>query len=167
MTRGDMRGAGVLRSPHPPSPPNRPCPLFNSISHNAHRRHKETFASLSLLFHSLGSVGCAPPVFVSHFRAVGVRPKHRPRPAAPQEQGCGFTPGRGHPPVAPKELHLCSRPPLSPFPVFFSVRALQRSRTSRHCTASGLCYGHYVTCILHPTPVLPLCVEIALSLSVP
>lgn len=134
MTRGDMRGARALRSPHPTLPPNRPCPLFNSISHNAHRRHKETFASLSLLFHSLGSVGCAPPVFVSHFRAVGVRPKHRPRPDAPQEQGCGFTPGRGHPPVAPRSSIFAPGPPCLPFQCSFRACITTFSNQSTlHC----------------------------------
>lgn len=167
MTRGDMRGARALRSPHPTLPPNRPCPLFNSISHNAHRRHKETFASLSLLFHSLGSVGCAPPVFCLTLSRCGRAPQTPPAPRRSTRAGLRLHSWPGTPTRRTKELHLRSRPPLSPFPVFFSVRALQRSRTSRHCTASGLCYGHYVTWISHPTPVSPLCVEIALSLSVP
>lgn len=135
MTRGDMRGARALRSPHPTLPPNRPCPLFNSISHNAHRRHKETFASLSLLFHSLGSVGCAPPVFCLTLSRCGRAPQTPPAPRRSTRAGLRLHSWPGTPTRRTKGApSLLQAPLVSLSSVFFRACITTFSNQSTlHC----------------------------------
>lgn len=80
LTRGDMRGAGALRS-SPPNPRPTGLALFSIASLTMHTAATRKHLRVCLFFFILWVAWAAPhPFFVSHFRAGGVRPKHRPAP---------------------------------------------------------------------------------------